>query len=526
MRNHAPRDAEVQRAAVSRTVQHPEAKPGGNGWRRDLLLSLLFLAATLAMAPGGLWTSHPPIPFGSEQTNIAHALAAATAWVPPLWPGMLALIYRCCGADTVLSSRVIIGLQHLLVAFSLFALLRSVAGSSTWPKRLSLVALFALLANLPIRTLALIEADDVWIVWALLASLLWLCTGKRWSTSRLAGFSILGTLCVLTHAGAGLAFLVTTGVCVFAGRRQGNPAGSIRRPPIVARLLLVYLGAGLALTGWTWRNYLRFHTLIPVKSTQWFELGLTLLPPGHSGVLSESDLLLRHPFLNPAINAHLAAVGEAAFMDEQRRAVMQALRRHPEVLLRQIWHRAVDALAYAEPLTDAATARAELPAGDWRQLQKAGLICNGPEAGGKTWIYLGRPAGEALRQIAALPLQQKAAAQQDWVRNATGFRIARSRWQVVGTGLLYGALPTLCLCWGLWRRQRARLAVLPYACLAYLAVLVPHILVTHYFLHQLRFVPLQAALIAAAGIDLGGVIAARRPRTASPRGAVSASALP
>lgn len=499
-------------------------------WKLDLTLALLFLAIALATAPdGGIWARRVPIPQGSEHTNIAHALARGrgfadpdavrtgpTAWVPPVWPAILALVYRTCGVDTPLASRVIIGLQHLLAAFALFALLRCLPDSGRWGMRAVLTGAFCVLAFPPLHILAMIDAEDLWIVWALLGSLLWLCTARGWGRARLLGFSVLGGLAVLTHAGAGLAVLVAAGVCVVVGRRHGIAPGTDWRPVLLRRLAFVYLGATVALGAWGWRNYRQFHALIPVKSTMWFELGLTLLPPGHSGVLTLSDMLLRHPFHNPTIAAHMAAVGEAAFMAEQRRAVMRFLRQHPGVLPRQIWHRAVNALAWPESPMDAGRAHIDLPASDWVRLQAAGLVRLDPNGHDNQWVYLGRPAFATLRRLATLPLQHKAAALRDRIRAVSEFQAAHSGWRSIGARIIYGPLPALCLLWALWRRRSARLGLLPYAALAYAVILLPNILITHNFSHQLRFIPLQAALIGATLIDLGGMLVRRTTARSRP----------
>ena len=519
---------------MTHSRQSQKQESGHSNWKLDLALSLLFLTVALATAPGGgVWAQQPPIPFGAEQTNVAHALAEGrgfadpdpqptgpTAWVPPLWPGILALIYRCCGVDTALASRIIIALQYLLAAYTLFALLRCLHGRSGWASRLVVMVLFALLAYPLVQMLAASAADDLWIVWALLASLLWLCTAEAWSWSRLLGMSLLGALSVLAHAGVGLAFLVTTGVCLFVNRKHWNSFAAVRRLSLSGRHWVVYLGAVLALGGWGWRNYERFHALIPLKSTLWFEVALTLLPRGHSGVLTLSDMVLRHPSYNSQINAHMAQVGEQTFMAEQRRAVMKALRGQPRVFLRQIWHRAVNALAYAEPIIDADDAHAELPDSDWTQLQAAGLICMSPDDRQKTWVYLGRPVTETMQYIAALPLEQKQTALRDWMRAATAFHESTTSRRAVWTRLLYGSLPTLCLFWGVWRGWRASPALLSYACLAYVAVLLPNILITHNLAHQFRFIPLHIAVVAATLFDLDGLITARFARAPSPQESV------
>ena len=513
-------------------VQSCAPQSNRGGWRLDLALGLLFLAATLAAAPHALWTSHPPVPYGAEQTNIAHALAAGrgfadpqplpsgpTAWVPPLWPSIIALIYRCFGVDTAPASHVLAGLQYLLAAYTLFALLRCWRRSAGWAGRVLLAAVYFLLAFPLVRTLAAENADDLWIVWALLASLLWLATGDGWRWSRLLGFSLLGALSILAHAGAGLAFLVTAGVCLWLDRPPGQSPRPSSSGSLGARISIVYLGAVLAAGGWAGRNYERFHALIPLKSTFWFEIGLTLLPPDHSGVLTVSDMLLRHPSGSPRVNAHLAEVGEPRFMAEQRQAVMAALRRDPIVLGRQVWRRTVNALAYADPVVDAREVLVRLPEQDLKTLQQAGLVWVSPDHRPTMWVNLGRPTAGTVRAIAVLPLENKEGALRDWARAASEFHASATSWTAVWTRLLYGTLPALCLFWGAWRSRRTGWTLLTAAGVAYFAVLAPNILITHNLAHQFRFVPLQVVLIAGTVWDVAGPIAARLASSAKARAA-------
>lgn len=241
---------------------------------------------------------------------------APTAQQPPVYPLLLAAIFRLAGAYSYLSLWIAVGLNALFSAFTAVMILRigkRVFGTST-----------------------AVLASWVWSCWLYEA----VVAIRLWESSLAALLLAIGLLLLLDLSGslqasrwilfgvlAGVAVLTnTTLLSVFpffwlwlwiSYRWRGM---SCAKPLLASVAVFV-----VCLLPWTIRNYATFHRVMPLRDN----FGLELWVGNHEGVTDayERDF----PLLDPATYNRM---GEIGFMEAKREIALRFIRRHPGEFLR------------------------------------------------------------------------------------------------------------------------------------------------------------------------------------------------
>jgi 4-amino-4-deoxy-L-arabinose transferase-like glycosyltransferase len=200
---------------------------------------------------------------GKGFSNLFRQNTGPTAWLAPLFPFLLSLIFRVFGAYTISSFFAAVLMNVLfstLTTFPLFALVRHISGRGT------AVAAAGLWVFLPAGILMPFE----WI-WDTSLSVL-LATTILWLTLR-ASESRNSSLWLSYGLVCGVALLTNPTVAIvlpflwfWAVRRARNIAGIPWHIPALA-LALIFLTC----LPWTLRNFATFHRLIPIRSSLPFE---------------------------------------------------------------------------------------------------------------------------------------------------------------------------------------------------------------------------------------------------------------
>jgi hypothetical protein len=283
---------------------------------------------------------------GNECFNIAQALRAGrgfadpfrqptgpTAWMPPLFPGILAGLLWVCDGDRDAVTAVSIFLQAAVVTgtgFLVLALGRQLAPRvGPWPA--AAVFVVALVSHFH-RCFQ--YASDCWVV-LLMVDLLTagLCWGRplggRWAA---AGWGLFGGTAALASPVVGFTWAVLT--CLTGSRQRAW-----------GRLALAALAAALTVAPWTVRNYLVFGRLVPVKSNLAYELY-------QSQCLQPDGLLRWATFHSPAHEVQVQeyrTLGEAAFLVRKREQFWEAVRADPGEFLERVAERFWGATLWYEP---------------------------------------------------------------------------------------------------------------------------------------------------------------------------------
>src|ERR1700730_4778429 len=295
-----------------------------------------------------LWRQMPVpikanVPYGYELGRVARAIAAGegfssplrdldtgpTAWFTPIYPYLVAGIFKVWGIYSELSRLIIATLNCAFAALTIIPIYGiakrtfgegvAIGASSAWvflPTALYFPILW-------IWDTALTALVFLLIFWATLAlrgnrtMLPWAGYGALWVTGGLVNPSILSL------------FPFFLGWLVWNERKEAGPW----LKHAAAVLLLFTIG----LVPWTIRNYRVFGKFIVLRSNFGLELWL-----GNNPDVVENLSQLSHPNDNPEEGERYKRMGEIAYMAEKQQLAFTFMRTHPRETLNYTFHRFVN----------------------------------------------------------------------------------------------------------------------------------------------------------------------------------------
>lgn len=262
--------------------------------------------------------------FGYEMGRIARALdtgygyadpfrghTGPTAWVPPLYPWLLAADFRLFGVYSALSAWVILAFNCILNAFMVRTtweiaercFSRKVAVWSAW-----IWVLYPAAMQYAVRWIWEMTLTAFLFSWVLVLALRMRKIGERAESLTAPGvgiwlvFGLLWGLIALSNPSLVL-FLPVCGLWILAGL----PLAQIWPRQIAFATLAACIFAA-CLAGWTYRNWRTFHQFVPLRANFGVELYLGN-GPGATGLLMEYD----HPFQAPDQLRLYRKMGEIAY---------------------------------------------------------------------------------------------------------------------------------------------------------------------------------------------------------------------
>jgi 4-amino-4-deoxy-L-arabinose transferase-like glycosyltransferase len=246
----------------------------------------------------------------------ANTLATPTAQQPPVYPYLLAGIFKLAGAYSYLSLWIAVGLNAVISALTAVVILgigKRVFGTPTGVLAAWVWSCWIYEAVVAIR------------LWESSLSALLLAVGL-WLLPKQAG-SLRPLLWITFGALAGVAALTnTTLLSVFPFFWLWLWVGYRRRGFSCTRWLVAsVVVCVLVLLPWTVRNYATFNRIVPIRDN----FGLELWLGNHAGVghVFDSDF----PILDPSEYNRL---GEIRFMDSKRDIALEFIGRNPGTFLR------------------------------------------------------------------------------------------------------------------------------------------------------------------------------------------------
>jgi 4-amino-4-deoxy-L-arabinose transferase-like glycosyltransferase len=311
------------------------------------------------------------VPFQTETGHIAFSIATGkgfsspfqrdtgpTAWIAPVYTYLLAGIIKIFGVYTVRSFFAAALLNILFSAgacMPIFYAGKRIAGLGTARAAAWLWALFP--------NSIIIPFEWVWdtCLSALLVAVLLLATLKLAEARRLRDWCFYGLLwgfALLTNPAVALLLPVFVLWAAHRIRNHDLKSDWLTRPALATGVAL------LCCVPWTVRNYIAFHSLIPIRSNFAFELYV-----GNNENYDE-----QHRFRPGAITQdreilRYFRLGETAFMEEEKKKALAFLVAHPRIELWLVSERMVDFwMGTATPL--ATFRQVELP---WLRMI---LLCN------------------------------------------------------------------------------------------------------------------------------------------------------
>jgi hypothetical protein len=326
----------------------------------------LIMAVALALRTGFAWhyqsqRSHQAlavIPFLFESGNIASSLAAGngfgspfrvdtgpTAWMTPVYPLLLAGVFRLLGVYTFHAWLAAVALNILLCTLAcvpIFFAAQRVAG----PGVAALAAwLWAVFPNA-----ILIPTESMWeaCLSALLAATL------LWATLALAGsrrrrdwcaYGLLWGFALMTEATFASLLPLLLGWLAYEARHGARRGGRLwlAKPALAGTVAL------LCCVPWTIRNYEVFQSLVPLRSI----LGLQLYI-GNNPLARDIWRGENHPIHDQAERNRYTELGEIAYAREKLHAAIQYMLAQPRRVVHLTAYRfvAIWAGGTPHPVTD------------------------------------------------------------------------------------------------------------------------------------------------------------------------------
>jgi hypothetical protein len=271
------------------------------------------------------------VPFLNETGNIAYSLAAGhgfsspywqetgpTAWLTPVYPALVAVIFKIFGIHTPHSFFAIVFLNILFstaACVPLFYVGKRVGGLGVGSGAAWLWAIFP--------NAVIIPYEWVWdtsLAALLMTTILWLTLelAETQSVGGWCGYGLLWGFALMTNPSLGSVLPVLLGWAAYRGWAQGNL--HLSRPLLACGI------AVLCCMPWTVRNYLAFHEFIPLRSNFAFELWL-----GNNEQFDEQSQVV--PAADPErfeIRKYVH-MGETAFMQDKWQRATAFIKTHPRL---------------------------------------------------------------------------------------------------------------------------------------------------------------------------------------------------
>jgi hypothetical protein len=296
---------------------------------------ILLVALIIRAAFAWDYQSHAPhralgaIPFLFESGNIAWSLASGhgfgsplrvdtgpTAWMTPLYPLLLSTIMRVFGIYTFQSWVAAVSMN---ICFSTLACIpvyyagKRIGGTGIGAGAAWLWAIFPNAILLSFQSLwdtslsALLGATAVWATLKLAGS----ARAREWSAY---GF-LWG---VILMANAAVSSLLPFLLCWAAYRNWKTGLPFLRNAGIACGIVL------LCCVPWTIRNYVVFHSFVPLRSTLGLQLWVGNNPQARVIWLGE-----QHPINNTTERTRYMQMGEIPYMAEKQRNAVHYMFTHP-----------------------------------------------------------------------------------------------------------------------------------------------------------------------------------------------------
>lgn len=322
----------------------PPSANSSSAWRRRIRAYVTSLTLILLFATGirliFAWDytqqnsrqALSVIPFTFEPGNVAASLARGqglssplrvptgpTAWMTPVYPLLLATVFRYLGIYTFRSFVAAVLLNIIFAALTCVPIYYAgnrMGGPGLGAGAAWLWAIFPNAILIPFESMwdaclsALLAATILWATLALAESRRardWCAYGLLWGLTLMTNPTLASLLPFL------LAWLAYRAYHAYK--------------EVLPWLLNPLLALGVAIlccVPWTVRNYDDFHTLVPLQST----LGLQL-SVGNNAQSTDAQTHLVHPLNNADERAKYVAMGEIAYMRQKQQEAIAYMRSRP-----------------------------------------------------------------------------------------------------------------------------------------------------------------------------------------------------
>jgi 4-amino-4-deoxy-L-arabinose transferase-like glycosyltransferase len=281
------------------------------------------------------------LPFGTETCSIAAHLARGqgfsspflqdtgpTAWIAPVYPYLVAAVFRIFGIFSAASALVLLGLQCAMAgatAVCIHALGRRTLGRGVGMLAAWVWALSPFFFRWPVSWIWDFTASALLLS---LAFIVTLDTAEQGTPGRWAGLGAIWALLALTNPALLSLMPFSFLYAAFVNRKAKR---DWLRPFALAGILFALL-----VSPWLIRNEVVFGQPVFFRSNYWFEFHL-----GNYHASNGLGYPGRHPLLNPAELEKYAAWGELRYIDYYKKDSLRFVREYRAEFIDLTLHRAL-----------------------------------------------------------------------------------------------------------------------------------------------------------------------------------------
>jgi len=296
------------------------------------------------------------IPFGYETGRIAQSIAEGkgfssplsvetgpTIWLTPVYPYLLAGVFKICGVYTYRSLMAIVTLNDIFSALTcipIFYIGKRLAGTAVGACAAWYWAIFpnaVLMSFLWIWDTSLAALAAALILWATMA------IGDSKRVKDWIGYGLLWGAGLMVNAAIfALAPFLFMWLALRVRKKVPGRQTWLKLPAVA----LIFLG--IVCVPWTVRNYVVFHQVIVFRSNFGLELWL-----GNNDRVPDTWSPDLHPNDYAPEREKFAKLGEIEYMRQKQSEAIQFMEGHPRDTLRFFWRRFADNwMGTWEPLQD------------------------------------------------------------------------------------------------------------------------------------------------------------------------------
>ena len=261
------------------------------------------------------WTARS-IALGRGFSSPFLPITGPTALVPPLYPYLLAFVFKLFGLYTAASAVVILSLNSLfsaLICIPIYFSLRHAASTH--------LARFAAIGWAIYPFAIYFSADRVWdyaLTALLFTTCFWAAQQLHLRHRRIAwlGFGLLYGITAMSNPSVLSLFPFLLLLALWKVRQVSGPW--------LRNGVLALLGVFAVVTPWTVRNYRTMHVLCPIRDDFWNELWYF-----NNGNTSNPSAPWAHPASNTAEMQRYQASGEIGYINQKHVLVANFISHHP-----------------------------------------------------------------------------------------------------------------------------------------------------------------------------------------------------
>jgi hypothetical protein len=410
----------------------------------------------------------------------------ATAWVSPVPAWIEAAVFLLAGVKTAAAAKAMLVLVVAGLAGANAFLLAALEPFGAWMRGAGSAAFLAFCTLVPGGPLTILS--EAWLDVLLSAALLWAILGTLHRLRRAPAVGLIAVALIAPLENAGLA--VAAGICVLGlAWKSRGACRSLAVPALAAAASFV------AVAGWSARNAVVLHRVIPLKSNSWFELHLANVDSA-DGLPRMETVLRRLPFFDIAEFKRYSELGEVGYVDSFKKPALDALRADPLHFAANVMRRLGAAVAFCRREGGGEATSFPFRTDDAARLSAAGeLITMGPSSA--LWTRIDADPSLEDVKLGRLGLAERDAIEGDWAARRIAYDGQFRGVAGLSLGLITAGVPVAALLIAALLSSGRLAPPAAWAAAIAFGMLLPYVLVNHNDRHQASIIAMQSVAFGA-----------------------------